>query len=282
MENVTITAARVRPECSLFAYRVTEERFDDIALATYFASGKFDKASMHRWSAGKLLTNPHKSQHVRASIDNAVMLLPIGSPPRRPGPGLPMKGHAILIGFHTRDTRFVPVAFGIISDDPFSLEYASSSHVIPVHIITTWCGKQMDFETVCESCAGIRPDVSWASSPSLPRDMHMLVSDLPDAVFEAEGVTYDSVYNEYARQHIIAAGLVCALEHAKKCTTPSPTLDRERLERLDAFMNHVRCSRREDLQLPPTRRIVGRLKSQQLEGVMTTYLKYSNMFGRLI
>lgn len=283
MENVTIAEATIAPRCSLHAYSVDETRFEDLALATYFASGKFDKASMHRWGAGSLLANPHKAQNFRASVDNAVVLLPVGDPPTRTEDDDDLAGNIIVIGFE-RESGYVPVCIGVTSGEAFELRRPYADHVLPVHIVTTFCGKEYDFECLCERACGVRPEFEWKRHPRLPEGVHVLVQDLSDALFESEGAAYDSADGEYARQHVAAAGFARLLDCARDAKTPSPSLETERLARLDAIEKHLRATPHEAVQtkLPPTRRTVGRTKTQQLNGVMATYEKYATMFGRLL
>lgn len=282
MDDVTISSATLSPRCSLYAYSVSELRFEDLALASYFASGKFDKASMHRWAMGNLLVNPHKAQNFRASVDNAVVLLPVGKPACTDDDD-PLAGNIVVIGFE-RETTYVPVCLGVTSGDAFELHRPYADHVLPVHVVTTLCGKEHDFECVCEHACGVRPSLEWKQHPHLPEGVHMLVQDLSDAMFESEEMTYDSVDGEYVRQHVVAAGFARLLRMARESKTPSPPLETERLARLDAIEKHLRAAPQDAIQtrLPPTRRIVGRTKAQQLNGVMTTYEKYATMFGRLL
>ena len=283
MDDATISEAILAPRCSLHAYSVSEMRFEDLALASYFASGKFDKASMHRWATGNLLVNPHKAQNFRASVDNAVMLLPVGKPPRRTDDDDLLAGNIVMIGFE-REAMYVPVCLGVASGEAFDLDRPYADHVLPVHVVTTLCGEERDFECVCERACGVRPGLEWKQHPRLPEGLHMLVQDLGDASFESDGVTYDSVDGEYVRQHVVAAGFARLLRCARDSKTPSPPLEAERLARLDAIEKHMRAAPHDAVptRLPPTRRTVGRVKTQQLNGVMATYEKYATMFGRLL
>jgi len=282
MDDVTIAEATLAPRCSLHAYSISETRFEDLALASYFASGKFDKASMHRWATGNLLVNPHKAQNFRASVDNAVLLLPVGNSNRTEDDD-PLAGNIVMIGFE-REGGYVPVCLGVTSGEAFKLCRPYADHVLPVHVVTTLCGKEHDFECLCERACGVRPGLEWKQHPRLPGGLHVLVQDLGDALFESQGATYDSVDGEYVRQHVIAAGFARLLECARDSKTPSPPLDAERLARIDAIERHVRAAPHEAVstRLPPTRRTVGRAKIQQLDGVMATYEKYAAMFGRLL
>lgn len=283
MDDVTIAEATLAPRCSLHAYSISELRFEDLAIASYFASGKFDKASMHRWATGNLLVNPHKAQNFRASVDNAVLLLPVGDLPNRTDDDDPLAGNIIVIGFE-REAAYVPVCLGVISGEAFELRRPYADHVLPVHVVTTLCGKEHDFECLCERACGVRPGLEWKQHPRLPGGVHVLVQDLGDAMFESEGTTYDSVDGEYGRQNVVAAGFARLLECARDSKTPSPPLETERLARLDAIEKHVRAAPHETVptRLPPTRRTVGRAKTQQMDGVMATYEKYAAMFGRLL
>jgi hypothetical protein len=281
MDDVTISEATLVPGCGLYAYSVDEARFDDLALAAYFASGKFDKASMHRWSSGNLLGNPHKAQNFRASVDNAVALLPVGRPAARTSDDEdPIAGSVVIAGF-SRGDRYVPVCVSVATGEPFELDKPYAEHVLPVHVVTTMCGKECDFDDVCVAECGTPPGLEWKHHPRLPEGLHALVHDLGDALLESEGMTYDSVDGEYVRQHVVAAGFSRLLRIARETKTPLPRLEFERLRRLEALENHLRTPGAVT-RLPPTRRTVGRVKAHQLSGVMATYEKYATMFGRLL
>lgn len=261
-DDVTIQQASACPRCNLYAYRISENRFDELALAAYFASGKFDKTTIHRWTAGKLLTNPHKAQNFRASVDNAVFLLPVDKLVESDT----LRGHAFVVCYENDDSETVVVAIGVATDDPFELSDSPyAQFVLPVHVLTTMCGEPNAF-------GGVR---TWTAHPSLPSEVFLLVDDLAD---------YDAAEDEpdceYARQKRIAAEFRDLVERAKSLKTPSPTLERERLERLDTLVRHIDESK-SWTDFPPTRRKVGKKQIQGLAGVLKTYEKHAAMFGKL-
>lgn len=281
MDDVTISEATLVSGCALYAYSVTESCLDDLALAAYFSSGKFDKASMHRWSSGDLLVNPYKAQNFRASVDNTVVLLPVGKPPARTNDEAFISGSVVLVGFFRGD-KYFPVCVGVASEEPFELNRPYADYVLPVHVVTTMCGKERDFDGMCVSECGTAPGLDWKQHPRLPERMHALAHDLGDALLESEGMTYGSVDGEYVRQHVAAAGFARLLQVARGTKTPLPRFEVERIRRLEALENHLRTPNA-ITKLPPTRRATaGRIKAQQLGGVMATYEKYAAMFGRIL
>ncbi len=285
-DDVTIAEASVRPRCNLYAYRITESAFDDLALAAYFASGKFDKTTIHRWTAGKLLTNPHKAQNFRASVDNTVVLLPVD----RVGE-THVRGHVFLLCYSTDDDATAVVAIGVASQNPFEIQSPYARVVVPVHVVTTLCGSVYE----------LRRRSTWNPHPSLPSNVFLLVDDLADAVAEVSAevsaemsaevsaevsdlsARYDDGENndednEYVRQKLMALDFVRVIHHARTLKTPSPMLESDRLRRLDILKSHF--EQQTWTKLPPTRRAPDK-KIHGLRGVLKTYEKHASMFGKL-
>ncbi len=265
-DDVTIQEASLCPRCNLYAYKIDEHRFDDLALAAYFASGKFDKTTIHRWTAGKLLTNPHKAQNFRASVDNAIFLLPVDGLARG---GDSMRGHAFIVCYENDRSETVVVAIGVATDDPFELtQSAYARYVLPVHVLTTLCGETNVFSP------GNR---AWTTHPSLPTEVFLLVDDLGDV----GDVDDDEPECEYTRQKRIAAEFRDLLERSRSLKTPSPTLERERVHRVDVLVRHLESSAKTWSDFPPTRRKVGKKSVQGLAGVLDAYEKHASRFGKL-
>lgn len=265
-DDVTIQHGSACPRCNLYAYKISENRFDELALAAYFASGKFDRTTIHRWTAGRLLTNPHKAQNFRASIDNTVFLLPVDKTIDKTIESDTLRGHVFVVCYENQESETAVVAIGVATDDPFELtDSPYAQFVLPVHVLTTMCGAPNVF--------GNR---SWANHPSLPSEIFLLVDDLADCDDED-----DESDCEYARQKRIAKEFRELLDHAKLLKTPSPTLERERLERINMLVRHIDECKTTWTDFPPTRRKVGKKQIQGLEGVLKTYEKYAMMFGKL-
>ena len=264
-DDVTIREASLSPRCNLYAYRIGEDRFDELALASYFASGKFDKTTIHRWTAGNLLTNPHKAQNFRASVDNAVFLLPVDGLARSDS----VRGHVFLVCYENERSETVAVALGVATDDPFELtDSPYAQFVLPVHVLTTMCGAPNVF------AAGNRP---WTTHASLPSEVFLLVDDLGDS----DAVDDDEPECEYVIQKRIASEFRELVERSRSLKTPSPLLERERLDRLDLLVRHLAAASKSWTDLPPTRRKTGKRVSQGLAGVLKTYEKHAAMFGKL-
>ncbi len=266
-DDVTITEASIRPRCNLYAYRISESAFDDLALAAYFASGKFDRTTIHRWTAGRLLTNPHKAQNFRASVDNTVVLLPLD----RLGEAH-VRGHVFLMCYSTNDDTTAVVAIGVATENPFELQSSYARVVVPVHVVTTLCGSVYE----------LKRRSSWTPHPSLPSNVFLLVDDLADAVSDLADLSDVSDLcddNEYVRQKLMARDFVNLVEHARTLKTPSPILETERLRRLDVLETHLGQSAW--TKLPPTRRIADKKRLHGLRGVLKTYEKHASMFGKL-
>jgi hypothetical protein len=271
-DDVTITHASACPRCNLYAYRIPENRFDELALAVYFASGKFDKTTIHRWTAGRLLTNPHKAQNFRASVDNTVVLLPVDKLVESDT----MCGHVFVVCYSETETnKTVVVAIGVATDDPFELvDSPYAKYVLPVHVLTTMCGASNDFDDAC----GKSSEMIWTSHPSLPSEIFLLVDDLADAI--SETIDDEEPECEYARQKRVARGFCELVERAKTLKTPSPLLENERLDRLGILMTHLETAKSQTA-FPATRRKVGKKNVQGLAGVLKTYEKHAAMFGKL-
>lgn len=257
---ITIEEAVVRPRCNLYAYRLSERAFDDLALAAYFASGKFDKTTIHRWTAGRLLVNPHKAQNFRASVDNTVVLLPIDHPG-----DVHLRGHVFLLCYSAHDESTVVVAIGVATEDPFEIQSSYANIVLPVHVLTTLCG------AVC-----VLRNFPRISHPSLPSNVFLLVDDVADAM--SEPIDEDTS-SEYARQKMTAHEFCSILDRARDLKTPSPMLENERLRRLDILVGHMKQD--SWTRFPPTRRNIGNKKLHDLDGVLKAYEKNASMFGKL-
>lgn len=264
-DDVTITEATCRPHCNLYAYRISEHAFDELALATYFASGKFDKTTIHRWAAGKLLTNPHKAQNFRASVDNTVVLLPLDR-----SSSIHFRGHVFLLCYSTPDESTTVVAIAIATENPFEIESSYAKIVLPVHIMTTLCGSVCVLDT----------EIGWVQHPSLPNNVFLLVDDLADSI--SEPIDEDTS-TEYARQKLVAREFCDMLRHARSLKTPSPILENERLTRLDILEEHLKQNGAPNgwTRFPPTRRHVEKRKLHGLKSVLKTYEKNAGMFGKL-
>lgn len=265
-DDVAIRAARLLPRCALFAYAFDETGFRKFAVSSYFASGKFDKSSLHRWIAARATDDRLKTQNFRASVDNTVVFLPMDDDETT------FEGHAFVVGYVDAGAAFVPVFVGVASGPVTDVPGYYCQRALPVHVLSTTCGKRFDFEDRCRSAVGVASGTNWTPG------VRMLVSDLPDAAFEAE--RYDDVRDEYVRQRCLAAGFLNLVSAVKnECVTPIHQLERERADRLDLVMRHVVDKVDRVTQFPPTRRIVG--ARQTLVHVMKTYARHSETYGHL-
>ena len=244
---------------------------------------------MHRWPAGKLVTNPHKAQIFRASVDNTIVLFPV------PANGLddtghrrPMTGNILIAGYTTTatgtDSKFVPVCVGVITAEPFELHRPYADAVVPVHVITTMCGA--DIETIEWDGFPMR------RHPDLPENMHLLCEDVQDAARDGDDgddgdAGDDGDDSEYGRQKRMARRLCEILETSMSLRTPSPSLESQRISRVNALKTWIRgtgvVTGSEDLGFPPTRRSgVSRPGTQTLDAVMRTHDTYAGLFGRIM
>ena len=301
--TITVDAGRAIPGCALYAYAIDEMSFDDVALSTYFASGKFDRASMHRWPAGKLVTNPHKAQIFRASVDNTIVLFPVDG--LDDGHRRPMTGSVLIAGYTSGpgpDPKFMPVCVGVITAEPFALHRTYADAVVPVHVITTLCGAN---ETIAWTADRRTNGFPMRRHPDLPGNVHLLCEDVQDAASTDGGGNGgcggddDGGGNgcgggggndddgdddsEYGRQKRMARWSCEILETSMSLRTPSPTLESQRISRVNALLSWIRGVGTEDLEFPPTRRSgVSRPRTQTLDAVMRTHDTYAELFGRIM
>ena len=291
--DVSSRAATLAPECALYAYVLDEDQFDDLAMALYFASGKFNRWSLQYWSSTPLRDNVPKAQNFRAAVDNTVVFLPTaGESP------LDLAGALILVG-HRTERGLAVVAIGAIAGEPFEPPGDAvdtyrpfrncGDLVIPVHVLAVTTGVHDTFEDLCQRAGGFRPSFDFDVRPEEIRHVHRVADDLRDSYRELRYVDVDALchhLDEISRQCLAAGGLVGLLDAAAAEPSAMPSVHEARTGRIRAVRDHVVGQDGEypDAVLPaPTTALVSkRRKTQTVAAVMGEHARHAGRYGRMM
>ena len=231
------TSGVIRSDANLYLYLTDKKDFDDIALAWYKTSGKFDRNSYGRWLEPKL-----KTQLIRASIDNSIVFLPT----KKPCDSILEEtvDHLILICQKSDEgsrISAVGVVTGYIDCPP---ELFTSEHLMLVHILSTSIASKMTLEGL----TGINK-LSFDQEDYLPEHIIKISDDVADKVdLGVENLTYLAEYEK----HIIFTHMYKKyLDELLSVETPVKTLEYERKKRIMALKFHL--DQKKKIQFPPAR-----------------------------
>lgn len=231
------TSTILRSDANLYMYITDKKDFDDIALAWYKTSNKFDRNSYGRWLEPKL-----KTQLIRASIDNSIVFLPT----KKPCDAIleDTVNHPILICQKSKEgTRIsaVGVITGCIDCPP---ELFTSEHLMLVHILSTSIASEMTMEGL----TGI-DRLSFDQEDYLPEHIIKISDDVADKVdLGVQNLTYA---HEYERHIIFAHAYGKYLDELLSVETPVKQLECERKKRIMALKFHL--DQKKKIQFPPAR-----------------------------
>ena len=227
----------IRSDANLYMYLTDKKDFDDIALAWYKTSNKFDRNSYGRWLEPKL-----KTQLIRASIDNSIVFLPT----KKPCDSIleEIVDHLILI-CHKSDEGVRISAIGVVTgyiDCP--PELFTSEHLMLVHILSTSIASEMTLEGL----TGINK-LSFDQEDYLPEHIIKISDDVADKVdLGVENLTYTFEYEK----HIIFTHMYKKyLDELLSVETPVKKLEDERKKRIMALKFHL--DQKKKIQFPPAR-----------------------------
>jgi hypothetical protein len=235
-------------------YLTDKKKFDDIALAWYKTSNKFDRNSYGRW-----LDDRFKTQLVRASIDNSIVFLPT----KKPCDSIleETTDHPILICQKSEEgTRIsaVGVITGYVDCPP---ELFDCEHLMLVHILST---SLASIKTL-EGLVGI-DKLSFDQEDYLPEHVIKISDDVADKVeLGVENLTYTFEYEK----HIIFAHMYKKyLDDLLSVETPVKNLENERKKRILALKFHL--EQKKKIQFPATRQ-----EKYSIASIVKLYKKYT-------
>ncbi|APC25774.1 hypothetical protein BST79_gp261 [Only Syngen Nebraska virus 5] len=275
MQNICVDQGVVKGQANLYAYIVEKDVFEDIALAFYMSSGKFDKNSINRWDRSEIVKNKYKSQNIRASIDNTVVFLPVGKPNKKDVENI--AGSIILVCY--RDVETVVTAVGIIKTQPFrcpeQYRITKWKKIIPVHILSTSCGSEITLEKLTSK---VGTKLSNLEQPEyLPKNIFKLSDNVADT-FELDHPTQCT--HEYERHIVYSHAYLEYLRVIINMDIPIPALETERKKRITGLNFHLKVKK--TIRFPNTRRFGQKASTTSFEYIMNMHEKYAKQFGKII
>ena len=231
------TSTILRSDANAYLYITSKKEFDDIALAWYKTSGKFDRNSYGRWLEPKL-----KTQLIRASIDNSIVFLPT----KKPCDSVleDTKNHPILICQKSEEGVRI-YAIGIMTgyvDCPSEL--FDCEHLLLVHILSTSMTSAMTLEGLSGT-----DKLSFDQEEYLPKRVVKISDDVADKVdLGIENLTYTHTYEKHI---IFAHAYGKYFDELLSVETPVKKLEDERKKRVMALKFHLEQKRK--IQFPPAR-----------------------------
>ena len=248
------TSGVIRSDANLYMYITDKKDFDDIALAWYKTSGKFDRNSYGRWLEPKL-----KTQLIRASIDNSIVFLPT----KKPCDAIleDTVNHPILICQKSEEgvrISAVGIITGYIDCPP---ELFTSEHLMLVHVLSTSIASEMTLEGL----TGI-DKLSFDQEDYLPEHIIKISDDVADKVdLGVENLTY---VHEYEKHIIFAHAYGRYLDELLSVETPVKKLENERKKRILALKFHLEHKKK--IQFPATRQ-----DKFSIPNIVKLYKKYT-------
>lgn len=244
----------IRSDANLYIYLADKKDFDNIALAWYKTSNKFDRNSYGRW-----LDDKFKTQLVRASVDNSIAFLPT----KKPCDSIleETTDHPILICQKSEEEVRI-VAVGIIIgyvDCP--QELFTCEHLMLVHILSTSMASAMTLEGL----SGIN-ELVFEQEDYLPDRVMKISDDVADKVdLGVENLTYS---HEYEKHIIFAHAYGKYLDELLSVETPVKKLENERKKRILALKFHLEHKKK--IQFPATRQ-----DKFSIPNIVKLYKKYT-------
>ena len=249
------TPGVIRSDANLYLYLTDKKQFDNIALAWYKTSGKFDRNSYGRW-----LDDKFKTQLIRASIDNSIVFLPT----KKPSDSVLEEtvDHPILICQKSEEgvrISAVGVITGYMECPP---ELFSCEHLLPVHVLSTSVASAMTLEGL----AGI-DKISFDQEDYLPDNIMKISDDVADKIDlgVAENLAYT---HEYEKHIIFAHAYGKYLDEVLSVETPVKKLEDERKRRILALKFHL--DQKKKIQFPAARQ-----EKFSIASVVKLYKKYT-------
>ncbi|AGE53976.1 hypothetical protein PBCVIL3A_561L [Paramecium bursaria Chlorella virus IL3A] len=275
METICVDPGVVKGQANLYAYIVEKDVFEDIALAFYMSSGKFDKNSINRWDRSEIVKNKYKSQNIRASIDNTVVFLPVGKPKSKDIENI--AGSIILVCY--KDDETVITAVGIIKTQPFKCpdQYRITKwkKIIPVHILSTSCSSEITLEKLTSK---VGTKLQNLEQPEyLPKNIFKLSDNVADT-FELDHPV--ECTHEYERHIVYSHAYVEYLREITEMATPVPLLETERKKRVVGLKFHLKVKK--NIRFPNTRRFGQKATITSFNYIMNIHEKYAKLFGKII
>ena len=244
----------IRSDANLYVYLADKKDFDNIALAWYKTSNKFDRNSYGRW-----LDDKFKTQLIRASIDNSIVFLPT----KKPCDSIleETTDHPVLICQKSEEgTRIsaVGVITGYVDCPP---ELFDCEHLMLVHILST----SLASITTLEGLVGI-DKLSFDQEDYLPEHVIKISDDVADKVeLGVENLTYTF---EYEKHIIFAHAYGKYLDELLSVETPVKKLENERKKRILALKFHLEHKKK--IQFPATRQ-----DKFSIASIIKLYKKYT-------
>lgn len=244
----------IRSDANLYVYLANKKDFDNIALAWYKTSGKFDRNSYGRW-----LDDRFKTQLVRASIDNSIVFLPT----KKPCDSILEEtvDHPILICQRSEEGTRIS-ALGVITGYvECPQELFSCEHLMLVHILST----SMASEITLEGLTGV-DNLVLEQEEYLPEHVIKISDDVSDKVdLGVENLTYT---HEYEKHIIFAHAYGKYLDDLISVETPVKKLEDERKKRVLALKFHL--EQKKKIQFPPPRQ-----DKFSIASIVKLYKKYT-------
>jgi hypothetical protein len=197
-------------------YSLDSKSYDDLSLAWYKTSGKFDKNSYGRWIEEK-----YKTRLIRASIDNSFAYLPANISSDAITEDL--IGHLLIIACDNVIKSVGIIVQHIKSPDNF----LDCSKLLIVHILST-------------SNVSLNIPIQFVQEDYLPMRVMKIceyVSDRIDIGVENLGFT-----REYEQHILCAHAYGNFLDFIMTFETPVKSLEIERKKRILAIFKVLRCS----------------------------------------
>jgi len=238
---------------NVYAYITDKDKFDDIALAWYKTSGKFDRNSYGRWIDDKF-----KTQLVRASIDNSIVFLPSNLP--HDSIREDMLNNIMLIGFNNAGVRIAAIGI-VVGYSSCPTEMFEYSHMILVHVLSTSLAASITLEQM----SGI-DNLCLDQKEYLPLNVFKLADDVVDKIdIGLENLTYTQ---EYEKHIIFAHAYGKYLDAVLDVCTPVKVLEDERKKRILALKYQIEQKR--EMRFPSAR------QKFSIENIIKLYKRFTS------
>jgi len=248
------TPGVIRSDANLYLYLTEEKDFDNMAMAWYKTSGKFDRNSYGRWLEPKF-----KTQLIRASIDNSIVFLPTKKP--RDSILEETVDHPILICKKSEEGIHIS-AIGIITgyvDCPSEL--FACEHLMLVHILSTSIAASLTLEGLTGN-----DKLVFEQEDYLPEYVIKISDDVSDKV--DLGVENLEFTLEYEKHIIFAHMYKKYLDELLSIETPVKKLEDERKKRIIALKFHL--EQKKKIQFP-----IARQEKFSIPSIVKLYKKFT-------
>lgn len=205
---------KLKSDADVFVFRMDESLYEEVSLAWYQTSGKYDKNSVGRM----LSSEKYKNDLVRASIDNSLIFAPTENPVDEIQEDV--VGSIILIC-----KGFVVKAVGIaVANVECPDGFLDCKRLLMIHVLSTF-NSPLDIS------------VPFVQANHLPKGVMKLTEFVADKI--DLGIENLTMTHEYERHILFAREYRNMLEKMMNFETPVRQLEIERQKRVYAMIYHL-------------------------------------------